>query len=347
MRVEDVYISSVGVHLPDWVSVDDAEGIGDYQRGEFKAAGLTGTYLAGDTPAVDMAVSAARSAIERSSANTADIDSHIHGSVYYQVPEGAYAPGYILRELGTGNINSFDIQQGCNGMLGALEVAIGQLTGAAKMQNVLLTTASNFTTPLFNRWMDFGTNSVYSDGAAAAVVNSAGGFAKVRSMNSGTLHELEKWHRGEESLLPPRGESSKHFNMGERSQHFIDNEMPLPQLFESFFKFDLGVINDSLVDAGMTAEDITKVITINVDSRMIDQALMRPLGIPADRLCAEFGKSVGHSGGADIFITLDHLARTGQLQPGDNVLMTSQGPGWICSSCILTITEVPSWGEPK
>ncbi|QLH24146.1 3-oxoacyl-ACP synthase III family protein [Streptomyces sp. Rer75] len=347
MRVDGVYISSVGVHLPEWVSVDDAEGIGDEQRAEFKAGGLTGTHVAGDTPAVDMAVAAARSAIERSTATTETIDGHIHGSVYYQVPEGAYAPGYILRELGSGNIASFDIQQGCNGMLGALQVAIGQLTGAAKSEHVLITTASNFSSPLFNRWKDFGTNSIYSDGAAAAVVNGTGGFAQVRSLNSGTLHELEAWHRGQESLLPPRGGETNHFNLGERSQYFVDNVMELPRLFESFFKFDLGIINDSLVDAGLTASDITKVVTINVDNRMIEQALMRPLGIPSDRLCAEYGAKVGHSGGADMFITLEHLARTGGLEPGDNVLLTSQGPGWICSSAVLTVVEQPSWSDAQ
>ncbi|MFJ9819114.1 3-oxoacyl-[acyl-carrier-protein] synthase III C-terminal domain-containing protein [Streptomyces sp. NPDC101151] len=329
------------------MSVDDAPGIGEYQLGEFKAAGLTGTHVAGDEPAVDMAVRAARSAIERSAADTAAIDAHIHGSVYYQVPEGAYAPGYILRELGAGNIPSFDVHQGCNGLLGALEVGIGQLTGAARRDRVLLTTASNFTTPLFNRWNDFGTSSIYSDGAAAAVISSAAGFAQVRSLNSGTLHEIEKWHRGEESLLPPRGEAEKHFNMGERSQHFVDNVMGFAQLFEAFFKFDLGVINESLNDAGVTAEEISKVITINVDTRMVEQALMRPLGIPMDRLCAEYGNKVGHSGGADIFITLEHLARTGELRPGDNVLMTSQGPGWICSSAVLTVTGEPSWSDAR
>ncbi|MEU7584323.1 ketoacyl-ACP synthase III family protein [Streptomyces sp. NPDC041068] len=345
MRVEDVYIDSIGTYLPTWVATEDAPGIGEYQLGEFTAAGLVGTYVAGDEPAVDMAVRAARNAIERSAADVAAIDAHVHGSVYYQVPEGAYAPGYILRELGAGNIPSFDVHQGCNGLLGALEVGIGQLTGAARRKNVLLTTASNFTTPLFNRWNDFGTSSIYSDGAAAAVANSTGGFVKVRSLNSGTLHEIEKWHRGEESLLPPRGEAAKHFNMGERSQYFVDNVMDFAQLFQTFFKFDLDVINESLSDADVTAAEISKVITINVDTRMVDQALLRPLGIPAERLCAEYGKKVGHSGGADIFLTLDHLARTGELQPGDNILMTSQGPGWICSAAVLTVVDLPSWSE--
>lgn len=345
MQVNGVYIDSLGVHLSEWVSVADAEGPGDYERGEFTAAGLTGTHVAGDTPAVDMAVLAARSAVERSAVDLSAIDSHIHGSVYYQVPEGAYAPGYILRELGAGHIPSLDVQQGCDGVLGALETAAGQITGVARRRNVLLTTATNFSSPLINRWRDFGTSSLYSDGAIAAVVNGRGGFAEVRSMNSGTLHSLEQWHRGQESLLPPDGNARKYFNVGERSQYFVDNVMGFAELFETFAKFDLGVINDSIIDAGMTAADISKVITINVDKRMIEHALLRPLGIPDDRLIWEYGASVGHAGGADILISLEHAVRTGEVEVGDHVLVTSQGPGWVCSSAVLTIRERPTWAQ--
>ncbi|MFJ7208089.1 ketoacyl-ACP synthase III family protein [Streptomyces sp. NPDC098789] len=343
MKINGVFIDSLGVHLPEWVASAEAEGASDYARGEFAAAGLKGTHVAGDVPAADMAVLAARSAVTRSSAHLEAIDYHVHGSVYYQVPEGAYAPAYVLRELGAGEIPSLDVQQGCNSMLGGLEAAIGQITGVAKRNNVLITTATNFSTPLINRWGDFGTSSIFSDGAVAAVVNGRSGFAEVRSLTSGTLHSLEQWHRGEESLLPPDGGDRKYFNMGERSQYFVDNVMGFAELFEKFGKFDLGIINEAIVDAGLTSEEISKVISINVDKRMTEHALMRPLGIPMDRLVWEYGSSVGHAGGADIFITLEHAVRTGELVPGDHVLMTSQGPGWVCSATVLTIGELPAW----
>jgi hypothetical protein len=164
LKLNGVCIESLGVHLPEWVAVSEAEGVGDYRRGEFAAAGLTGTHVAGDVPAVDLAVLAARSAVGRAAAD--------------------------------------------------LEVAIGQVTGVAQRSNVLLTTAANFSTPLTNRWGDFGTSSNYSDGTVAAVVNGRGGFAEVLSLTSGTPSSLEQWHRGQESLLPPDGSPPEVFRHG-------------------------------------------------------------------------------------------------------------------------------------
>jgi hypothetical protein len=45
----------------------------------------------------------------------------------------------------------------------------------------------------------------------------------------------------------------KYFDMGERSQYFVDNVMGFAELFETFGQFDLGVISDSIADAGLTA----------------------------------------------------------------------------------------------
>jgi 3-oxoacyl-[acyl-carrier-protein] synthase III len=345
VRVNDVFISSVGVHLPEWVSSEQAIADGMYEEEVYKASGLTGTHVAGDQTAVGMAVSAARSAIERAEVDADTIDSHIHSSVYYQGPDGSYPPGYILRELGAGNIPALDIHQGCNGMLAALDTAVGQITGAAKAETVLLTTAQNFSTPTINRWKDFGSTYILSDGAAAAVVSADSGFAEIRSLNTGTLHMLEKWHRGEESLLPPQTKAHEELSVGERAIQFNENDMPLTEILESLSKFDLDILFRSLVDADVNAADIAKVIAINLDGRMIDQALMQPLGLPMERSTWEFGKSVGHAGAADLIISLDHSVRSGELSPGDHVLLTSQGPGWICSSAVLKIVDVPAWAN--
>ncbi|XUL94497.1 ketoacyl-ACP synthase III family protein (plasmid) [Streptomyces galilaeus] len=174
MKAEGVFIDSVGVFLPDWISAEQGVTDGLYDEEVYKAGGLTGTHIAGDLPALDMAVTAARRALERSGAEPGDIESHIHSGVYYQGPDGSYPPAYILRELGIGSVPSLHIRQGCNGMLAALEIAVGQITGAAGAETVLLTTAQNFTTPLIDRWRGFGDSYILADGAAAAVVSAEG-----------------------------------------------------------------------------------------------------------------------------------------------------------------------------
>ncbi|MCX5269212.1 ketoacyl-ACP synthase III family protein [Streptomyces sp. NBC_00199] len=343
MRTQGVFLSSVGVFLPDPVSALDAVADGRYDEDVYKASGLTGTHVAHGVSALDMAVVAARRAVQRSGRDVEDIESHVHGGVYHQGPDGSYPPAYILRELGTGPIPSLHIRQGCNGMLAALEVAIGQMTGAAQVETALLTTAQNFDTPLIDRWRGFGDSYILADGAAAAVVSTESGFAEVRSLNSGTLAELEQWHRGDESLLPPQDGTGREVAVAARAALFNEREMSLAETVERIGEFDLSIVRRSLVDAGLNARDIAKVVPINQDGRMIEYAVMGPLGLPMSRSSWDFGRTVGHVGAADLLISLDHLVRTGEVAPGDHVLLLSQGPGWISSAGVVTIKEVPSW----
>ena len=343
MKAEGVFIDSVGVFLPDWISAEQGVADGLYDEEVYKASGLTGTHIAGGLPALDMAVTAARRALERSGTAPGDIESHIHSGVYYQGPDGSYPPAYILRELGVGGVPSLHIRQGCNGMLAALEIAVGQITGAAEVETALLTTAQNFTTPLIDRWRGFGDSYILADGAAAAVISAGRGFAELRAINSGTLPELEKWHRGDESLLPPRDGAGEKLAVAERAALFNDREMSLAETVERIGEFDLGIVHRSLVDAGLNASDLARVIPINQDGRMIEFSVLAPLGLPMSRSSWDFGRSVGHVGAADLIISLDHLVRTGELSPGDHVLLLSQGPGWISSSAVVTITDVPAW----
>ncbi|GGO97752.1 ketoacyl-ACP synthase III family protein [Wenjunlia tyrosinilytica] len=345
MKTDGVYIESVGVFLPqEWVSAEKAvaEGLYDEYSVQY-ATGLTAAYLAGDMPALDMAVSAARHALSRSEEEPDSLDFYVHCSATPQGPQGFYPPGYVLRELGTSGVASADVHSHSNGMLAAFEVAIGQMTGAAAASNALVAAAENFTTPLIDRWQGFGTGFTASDGGAAVLLSGEGGFAALRSINSGTLPELEQWHRGEESLLPYRGEPVGNYNTMEILTYFNQNVFPLEKAMEMIRDFELEIVHRSLVDAGLNAADLAWVVAANTDERMIDQMKMQPLGLPMSRSSWDFGKDYGHMGACDMAVLLNHLLTTGRLAAGDNVLLTTSGAGWVSSSAVLTILELPEW----
>ncbi|WP_035845814.1 ketoacyl-ACP synthase III family protein [Kitasatospora azatica] len=344
MQVSGVYIDSIGVHLPEWVSAEKAVVDGIYDADIQAANGLTGTHIAGDVPAVEMAITAARNAVERSELELDEVESHIHSGVFFQGPEGSYPPGYILRELGVSGASSLDLRLGCNGLLGSLEVAVGQITGAAKAKNVLLTTAENWGTPLLNRWLGLGPAFILADGASSVLLSSEGGFAEVRAVKSGVLPELEQWHRGEDSLLPPQDLETNPYDLSNRATVFNEKTMSLTDVLEKLTVFNLNIVFGCLVDAGLNGSDLAKVIAINTDGRMIEQGLMAPLGLGMDRSTWDFGKSVGHMGGSDVIVSLNHLLESGELAPGDHVLLTSSGPGWTCTAAVITILAKPSWG---
>ncbi|WP_329141924.1 ketoacyl-ACP synthase III family protein [Streptomyces sp. NBC_01456] len=344
MRVENVHINSLGVTLHEWVSAEQAVADGLLGSEVPAANGLTGTHVSKDVPAVDLAVSAARTALERSKLDPDEIASHLHSGVYYQGPAGSYPPGYIQRELGLEGVSALYLQQGCNGMLGALEVAIGQITGASETEAVLLTTGENFTSPEIDRWTGYGQSYFLGDGGAAALLSAEEGFAEVRSLHAGLLPALEKWHRGDAPLLL-RDEPGSMADMAERAERFTETELSLSETLEKLSVFDLGVIHRALVDADVNASDLAKVVPIHMDGRMIEFSVMTPLGLPMSKSSFDIGKGVGHVGGADVFLSLEHLVRTREVGPGDHVLLISQGPGWICTACVVTISELPTWAE--
>src|SRR5207302_2223113 len=66
MRLQETYISGLGVYLPETVSVADAVAQGLYPEADAAANQLTGVAIAGDTPAPEMALRAAQDAFKRS-----------------------------------------------------------------------------------------------------------------------------------------------------------------------------------------------------------------------------------------------------------------------------------------
>ncbi|WP_055526216.1 ketoacyl-ACP synthase III family protein [Streptomyces graminilatus] len=350
MKTDGVYVDTVGAYIPDqWVSIEQAVAEGLYDEHSVEhGTGLTAAYIApDDLPALDMAVHAARQAFRRSGSEIEDLDFHVHCTSVQHGPEGFYPPAYVLRELGASGVPSTDVRHHSNGLLAGIEVAVGQITGAAGAETALVTTAENFNSPLINRWTGFGTGFTASDGGAAVLLSGDSGFAELRAVNSGTLPELEQWHRGEESLLPFRGKGLKASNMMEMLGYFNQYVMPLDKCMEMMRDFELDVIHRSLVDAGLNASDLRWVVAANSDARMIEQMKMQPLGLPMSRSSWDFGKEYGHMGACDMGVSLNHLVLNGLVQPGDHILMSTSGSGWVSTSAVLTILDLPDWAEER
>lgn len=341
MRLDHVHINALGVFLPEWVSAQQAVENGLVDADVIADSGYIGAYLAGDIPALDMAVSAGRSALDRSGRDPQDIGLHVHTATFHQGPGGWYPPAYVERELGMADPSAMFLRQGCCGLLSALEVAVGQMTGAAAVELALLTTGENAASESLDRWRDFSPSFIVSDGGAAVLLSSEGGFAQVRSLCSGVLNELEGWQRGAEPLV--QGPAGEKYTMDERVRQFLEGELSLSDILRRLAEFGLEIMHRSLVDADLNVADLAWVVSPNMERRMVEWSIMQQLGLPMERSSWTYGREVGHMASADVFVSLDHLLRSGRLSVGDNVLLTAQGPGWLCSSSVITITEIPAW----
>lgn len=341
MRPENIHITGLGTYLPERMTSRRAIELDLYNETLMLDSGVTGTLVAGETPPVDMAASAARDALKRAGTDAGSIDLLIHSHVLPHGPTMWYPGGYILRELGGGDIPVFEVRQGCNGMLASLELAAGQLAADPARNTALLTTADNFTHPKHNRWTGYGPGTVIGDAASAMVLATDGGIARVRSVNQQMIPELEGLHRGAEPLFAPHGHET--IDMIERARHFSKAHKPLALINELIAEKQAEVARRSLDEAGIGIGDITRAIYVNQGQYLVGQFFLDPLGLPESKSTWDFGRTVGHLGASDHVVTLDHLVTTGQLNAGDHVLLAGSAPGFVVSSAVLTMTTPASW----
>lgn len=344
MRIDHLHLAAIGVHLPDRISGAKAVELGLYDEDDLLDSGLDGALVAGDMPAVDLAVSAATEALKRAGLAPAAVDLLVHSSVFRQGPQMWAPSGYILRELGCPGTPALEIRQGCNGLIRAMEVAAGQFALDPRRSGALLTAADNFTASEFDRWRGGGPGYVVGDGAAAVVLDRDSGFAQVRSISTATVPELEAMHRGQEPLHTADG--GRRIDMTTRALSFLHADGAVPGLEQKAVQVQLEVVVQALEEAEVSARDLAKVLFTHCAGYMVDQWLMRPLGLPLSRSSWSFGRTVGHLGASDHIVALNHLLEQGQLAPGDHVLMAGGAPGYSASALVLTINRLPAWAGP-
>ncbi|MCL2583976.1 MAG: ketoacyl-ACP synthase III family protein [Streptosporangiales bacterium] len=341
MRLENIYVRGLGAYLPEWMSSRRAIEQGLYDEVLMLDSGVTGTLVADDTPPVDMAVAAARDALKRGGLEADSLGLLIYTSVVSQRPEMWYPAGYVLRELGAAGTSILEVRQGCNGMLAALELAAQRLTLDGESGAALLAAADNFNSLKADRWRGYGPGTVIGDAASAMLLDTSDGFAEVKSVNQLSIPELEGLHRGNEPLFGPADREV--LDMVRRARHFSRTEIPLNEANQLIGQRQVDVVNRSLREAGIGVDQISKVIYVNQGKYLLAQFLLDPLGIPESKSSWDFGRTVGHLGASDHAVTLDHYMTTGQLRPGDHVLLAGAAPGFVVSSAVLSIREPASW----
>jgi 3-oxoacyl-[acyl-carrier-protein] synthase III len=343
MRPGDLHLRAVGCYLPPTrVSAEQAIAEGLYSRAEYLDGGVTGAYVATHESVAEMAVRAARRALDRCGPDPAGVSVALHASLHWQGPVGWSPVGYVLRELGCPAIPGYEVHQGCNGVLAAMELSAGLLACARPGATSLITTAASAYSSGLSRWSSGGPTVVMSDGAAAVLLGPGSGFARLEAVNSVMAAEIEGMYRGDEALGEPDTRPAVDVLARIRA-YSLRSRRPVADVYSHMTKAFSGVLHTSLDEAGIGAADLARVMFSHVAPHFLETAILAPLGLPASRSTWTFGRTVGHLGGADQIAALEHELRTGQLHPGDRVLLASGAPGYNVSCAVLTITGVPAW----
>jgi len=274
-------------------------------------------FAAPEVTSSDLALQAARQALEAAGCAAQDIDLIV---VATSTPDMVFpSTATILQhKLGvTNGCPAFDVQAVCSGFVYALTVADAMVqTGAARCALVV-------GAEVFSRILDFSDRTtcvLFGDGAGAVVLKAS----DTPGILASDLH-ADGQHVG---LLCVPGHVSGGAILGD----------PLLKMDgQAVFKLAVGVLEKTahatLQKAGMSESEVDWLVPHQANIRIM-QSTARRLHLPMDRVVVTVGEH-GNTSAASIPLALDHAVRAGQIKPGQNVLLEGVGGGFTWGSLLL------------
>jgi 3-oxoacyl-[acyl-carrier-protein] synthase III len=316
-------ITGLGVHVPAKVVTNDdlAKMVDTTHEWIVERTGIHERRFATEDEALtDVALPAARQALERAGVEASSIDLVLCATV---TPDMMFPTSSALMadELGMPDAAAYDLLAGCTGFVYAIAQAYGML--AAGLSRRALVVGGDVLSKILD-FEDRSTLVLFGDGAGAVVMEPVekGGFLGF---------ELGADGGGGDSLWLP----------GSGSRHFADPESFVKMNGREVFKFATRVLVSSaqklLDEVGMTVDDIDVYVPHQANIRIIDHAA-RKLGFPPEKVVVNVQR-YGNTSSGSIPLALADAAADGRLKPGAKVLMTGMGAGLTWGSGLIEWTE--------
>ncbi|MCP3803368.1 ketoacyl-ACP synthase III family protein [Allokutzneria sp. A3M-2-11 16] len=346
MRWNNVYLAGLGVDLPERVlTAEQAVRDGLYDARRAKINGIRAVRIApDDEPPPMMAVRAGRRALARSGHRAEQVGLLLHTYINHQGRD-MWSPAQYVQQgtVGSSCQVAMEVRQGCNGALGALELAASHLSARPDVDAALITAADAWKQPYVDR---FTTDEqvVFSDGGSAALLSSRSGFARLLSTASRSEPSLEPMYRGEGPWTTAPFLDGKPLAVSERPRQWLMRE-------ENVYDDTLGLMDrrfaeaiaQALADADTELADVRWFVHANVIRPIAEWGFVRKIGFDPARTPYEWGLGVGHLGNSDQFAGVDHLIEAGLPRAGDRLVMVGIGTGFMWTAAVLELLEVPRW----
>jgi len=269
-----------------------------------------------DVASSDLALEASRRALDAAGVQPQDIDLII---VATSTPDMVFpSTACILQnKLGANGCAAFDVQAVCSGFVYALTVADAMIqSGAARRALVV-------GSEVFSRILDFNDRTtcvLFGDGAGAVVLEAS----ETPGILASDLHADGQYV---DILCVP----------GNVLGGQILGDPVLKMDGQAVFKLAVGVLEKAaratLDKAGMTDADIDWLIPHQANIRIM-QSTAKKLKMSMDKVIVTVDQH-GNTSAASIPLALDHGVRSGQIKPGQTLLLEGVGGGFTWGAVLL------------
>lgn len=339
MRLDGVHIAGLGTWFPPAVTIAEAVENGWYDRQTAERNDLKSVTVTDELPA-DLAVRAAKTAIDRSPYQPADIAMLAYATVNHQGLEFWNVASYVQRMALTERAFAVEVRQLSNGGMAAMELAAAYLMANPARRAAMVATADRYAMPGFDRWRaDSGL--VAGDAGTAAVLSVERGLLRVHSLVTVSDPMLEGLFRGNEAPTESPALDQMPVDLDRRQREFIA-EVGLDEVLRRLTDGANRAAEEALADADTVMDEILRVVTPNLGRPLMERRYLEPFKIDFHRTTWEWGRTVGHLGAGDQLAGVDHLIRSRAVCQGDRLLLMGLGAGYVWTCAVLEVADDPA-----
>jgi 3-oxoacyl-[acyl-carrier-protein] synthase-3 len=273
-------------------------------------------FAAPDVAASELAVPAARAALQAAGVAPADIDLIVLAT---STPDMVFpsTAAIVQHKLGIAGCPVFDVQAVCSGFIYALTVADALIrTGTARRALVI-------GAEVFSRILNFddrATCVLFGDGAGAVVLEASDAPGIMAT-------DLHADGRHVDILCVP----------GQVAGGQVIGDPLLRMDGQAVFRLAVNVLEKSaravLGKAGLSEGDVDWLIPHQANIRIM-KGTARKLHLPPEKLVVTVDEH-GNTSAASIPLALDHAVRAGQVKPGQTVLIEGVGGGFTWGAVLF------------
>lgn len=278
--------------------------------------GVKSRHVISDERLEDMAIEAARKALDDAGVAVSELDFIICSNVVNE---------YITPQLSCiiqGGIGAscpcVDINCACAGFIYALEVA-ESFYRSGRVKNVLVVCAEE--PSRMTDWSDRRTCVLFGDGAGAAVLTPGDNIRSIKLSASSATDKLWQYRK-----LQPTPYITKE-----------EDDVPLQMKGQDVFKFAVKAasrdITRVLTESGCSKDDVDHYLLHQANIRIIN-AIQEFMEQPVEKFPTNV-EDHGNSSSSSCPILLDECNRKGLFKKGDLIVMSAFGAGFVSGAVLL------------
>ena len=311
-------ISGTGSALPKKVVTNDmlSEILDTSDEWIRARTGVVSRYVISDEKLEDLAIEAAKKALDSAGMKASELDFIICSNVVNE---------YVTPQLSCiiqGGIGAscpcLDINCACAGFIYAVDIA-ESFYKAGRVRNVLVVSAEEPTR--MTDWGDRRTCVLFGDGAGAAVLTPGDNIRSIKLSASSATDKLWQYR-----LLHPTPYITKE-----------ETDVPLQMKGQDVFKFAVKAagkdITRTLNELGINADSVGHYLLHQANIRIIN-AIREFLGQPQEKFPTNI-ENHGNSSSSCCPILLDECNRKGLFKRGEMIAMSAFGAGFVSGAMLF------------